>query len=277
MSHASTRPPIARSTWAPVGVLLVVALLAAACGNSGTDGAGKPTGDGSPVEIVVSAASDLSPVLEELIPLFEQESGIVVKTNLGSTGQLAEQISAGARVDVFLAASASAVAQLGEKGLLVPDSARVYARGRLVLWTPAGNSVTVESLQDLTSPEVKRISLANPDHAPYGKAAREALQTAGLWDGLQPKLVPAENVRQAFQFAATGNVDVSLVALSLAISAEGTYELVPEELHQPIAQTLGILASSAHQGEAQEFVDYLTGGAGGEILKKYGFLLPDGE
>lgn len=292
MSNTFTRPALARRVLALLGVLLLVALLIGACGDAVTDGGtgqptsstmqptsstGRPTSNGSPVEIVISAASDLSPVLEELVPLFEKESGIVVKTNLGSTGQLAEQILAGAKVDVFLAASASAVDQLGEKGLLLADSARIYARGRLVLWTPAGSAVTVASLQDLTSPEVKRISLANPDHAPYGKAAREALQTAGLWDELQLKLVPAENVREAFQFASTGNVDVGLVALSLVIFAEGTYVPVPEDLHQPIDQTLAILASSAHQNEAQEFVDYLTGGEGWEILKKYGFLLPDGE
>jgi molybdate transport system substrate-binding protein len=153
MASASTRRPVARRVWAPIGVVLLVALLAPACGDTGTGGgAGKPANDGSPVEIVVSAASDLSPVLEELLPLFEAESGIVVKTNLGSTGQLAEQILAGAKVDVFLAASSSAVDQLAEKGLLVPDSARVYARGRLVLWTPVGGAVTAASVQDLTSP-----------------------------------------------------------------------------------------------------------------------------
>jgi molybdate transport system substrate-binding protein len=223
----------------------------------------------------VSAAADLSPVLAELAPLFQQETGVTLKTNLGSTGQLTEQIAAGARVDVFLAASKSAIDQLAQKSLLVPGSDQLYGRGQLVLWTRPESPVTVKTLQDLTAPEVKRVSLANPDHAPYGQAAREALQAAGLWDELQPKLVQAENVRQAFQFAETGNVDVGLVALSLVVFAGGTYEVVPEELHEPIDQALAIVASSTHQSEARQFVAFLHGPKGREILLKYGFVLPD--
>ena len=205
MSNAFPRSTRVRRALASIGVPLLLTLLASACGDPVTDGTGQPIGSGPAVEIVVSAASDLSPVLEELVPLFEQQSGIVVKTNLGSTGQLAEQISAGAKVDVFLAASASAVDQLGQKGLLLANSARIYARGQLVLWTPAGSEVTVASLRDLASPEVKRISLANPDHAPYGKAAREALQDGGALGrtsteagarGERPRGVPVRLHRQ---------------------------------------------------------------------------------
>ncbi len=133
----------------------------------------------------------------------------------------------------------------------------------------------MRTLEDLAGPDVARISIANPDHAPYGKAAREALESAGLWDQLQSKLVPAENVRQAFQFAETGNVDVGLVALSLVVRAGGTYALVPEDLHQPINQALAIIASSTHQSEAEQFVAFLTGEVGREILQKYGFVLPE--
>ena len=227
-------------------------------------------------EIVVSAAADLSPVLAELAPLFEKESGLILKTNLGSTGQLTEQIAAGARVDVFLAASTAAIDQLGQKGFLVPGSDQTYGRGRLVMWTRSGSSVSVQTLRDLTAADVARVSLANPDHAPYGKAAREALESAGLWDELQPKLVPAENVRQAFQFAESGNTDVALVALSLVVFAGGSYALVPEQLHEPINQALAVVASSTHQSEAKQFVAFLTGSKGREILQKYGFVLPDG-
>ena len=123
----------------------------------------------------------------------------------------------------------------------------------------SGSSVAPKTLQDLTSSDIRRISIANPDHAPYGQAAREALQSAGLWDELQPKLVPGENVLQAFQYAQTGNVDVGLVALSLVATAAGTYEVVPETLHQPINQELAILASSTHQDEAKRFIAFSTG------------------
>jgi molybdate transport system substrate-binding protein len=272
-------------------LMLAISLIAAAffrssCGGSpgtaGTSGPGGTTATtsvakGEAVELVVSAASDLSPVLAEIEPLFRAESGVILKTNLGSTGQLTEQIANGARVDVFLAASKSAVDQLAAKGLLVPGSEQLYARGRLVVWTRAGSSISPKSLQDLTAPEVKRISLANPIHAPYGKAAKEALQSAGLWDQLQSKLVPAENVRQAYQFAESGNVDVGLVALSLVAQEGGNYVLVPENLHEPISQTLAIVASSTRQLEARKFVDFLTGPQGREIMKKYGFIIPGEE
>ncbi|MFH0916264.1 MAG: molybdate ABC transporter substrate-binding protein [bacterium] len=270
----------ARTLVAPRSLLVLAALVIFAaifvlsCGDAQTTdpqtSVGARTG-----EIVVSAAADLSPVLAELAPLFEKESGLTLKTNLGSTGQLMEQIAAGARVDVFLAASTAAIDQLGEKGLLVPGSDQTYGRGRLVMWIREGSSVSVQTLQDLTAADVARVSLANPDHAPYGRAAREALQSAGLWDELQPKLVPAENVRQAFQFAESGNADVGLVALSLVVFAGGSYTLVPEELHAPIDQALAIVASSTHQSEAKQFIAFLHGERGREILLKYGFVLPD--
>ena len=263
------------SLFALLGLTIGAAMFMSSCGGATMTKDGKSSTSSWPGEIVVSASADLSPVLAELTPLFKKESGLTLKTNLGSTGQLTEQIAAGARVDVFLAASKSAIDQLAQKGLLVPGSDQFYARGRLVLWTRPGSSVSVKTVQDLTAPDVKRISLANPDHATYGQAAREALQSAGLWDKLQPKLVPAENVRQAFQFAETGNVDVGLVALSLVAFAGGTYELVPEELHEPINQTLAIVASSTHQSEARQFIAFLTGEKGREILQKFGFILPE--
>jgi len=265
-----------RSLLVLTGLTVVAAVFMFSCGDAPTADSQSSTG-ARPGEIVVSAAADLSPVLAELASLFEKETGLTVKTNLGSTGQLTEQIAAGARVDVFLAASTAAIDQLGQKGLLVPGSDQTYGRGRLVMWTRPGSSVRAKTLQDLTAPEVKRISLANPDHAPYGKAAREALQSAGIWDALQPKLVPAENVRQAFQFAETGNVDVGLVAMSLVAFAGGSYAPVPEELYEPINQVLAIVAGSSHQSEAKQFVAFLTGSKGREILQKYGFVLPDGD
>lgn len=262
-------------------MLMVLVVLSGAtlwsCGGSAGQGGGSPPEESRPVEIVVSAATDLSPVLAEIKPLFEKATGVALKANLGSTGQLRQQIESGARVDVFLAASTSAIDQLAQKNLLVPGASQIYARGRLAMWVRSGSSVSPKSLQDLTSPDIRRISIANPDHAPYGQAAREALQSAGLWDELQPKIVPGENVLQAFQYAQTGNVDVGLVALSLVATAKGAYELVPETLHKPINQELAIIASSTHQDEAKRFIAFLTGDQGREILMKYGFVLPGKE
>ena len=143
------------------------------------------------------------------------------------------------------------------------------------MWTREDAGLKVDTIADLAGPDVKRISIANPDHAPYGKAAREALESAGLWDRLQDKIVPAENVRQAFQFAESGNVDVGLVALSLVATGGGTYTLVSEELYGPIHQTLAIIATSTHQEQAAQFVAFLTGSRGREILLKHGFVLPE--
>jgi molybdate transport system substrate-binding protein len=261
-------------------VAAVVAVVTAAavifissCGGTSVPSGGQSSSDAS--SLLVAAAADLSPVLAELTPVFEKESGLTLKTNIGSTGQLTQQIAAGAPVDLFLAASTSAIDQLAQENVLVPGTSQIYATGRLVMWTRPGSKLSPKTLQDLTSPEVHRISIANPDHAPYGQAAKQALQSAGLWDTLQPKLVPAENVLQAFQFAGTGNVDVGFVALSLVATVKGTYVLVPDTLHKPINQELAVIASSTHQDEAKRFIAFLTGSKGREIMKKYGFVLPD--
>jgi len=261
-----------RALLAALAILGLVVL--PSCGGSSGDGGVSSSDVSQHVEIVVSAAADLSPVLAEIKPLFEKTTGVALKTNVGSTGQLRQQIESGARVDVFLAASTAAIDQLAQKNLLLAGSAQIYARGRLAIWTRPGSSAAPKTLQDLTSADVRRVSIANPDHAPYGQAAKEALESAGLWEALQPKLVPAENVLQAFQFAQTGNVDVGLVALSLVAKAEGTYELVPETLHKPISQEMAIIASSTRQLESKQFIAFLTGDVGREILKKYGFILP---
>jgi molybdate transport system substrate-binding protein len=165
------------------------------------------------------------------------------------------------------------VQDLLARELVLEDSYQVYARGRLVLWVAEGGP-PVAGLQDLLNEPVERVSMANPDHAPYGRAAREALTSSGIWEEVGPKLVMAENVKQALQFAQSGNVDVAFVALSLAITSEGKYELIPQDLHQPLDQALGIVAGSKHQTAARHFVRLLTGEEGGRILEKYGFYVP---
>jgi molybdate transport system substrate-binding protein len=116
-----------------------------------------------------------------------------------------------------------------------------------------------------------RIAIANPDHAPYGLAARQALESAGIWEQVKPKLVYGDNIRQTLQYAETGNVDVAIVALSLSVQSHGRWSLIPEELHQPIAQGLGIIKSSQHQDAARAFADFVRGPQGQAIMKKYGF------
>jgi molybdate transport system substrate-binding protein len=227
-----------------------------------------------PVTLTVSAAADLMPALQEVGQRFTQETGIQLRFNFGSTGQLAQQIERGAPVDLFLAANLAFVEELERQGLVVPGTKALYARGRLALWTRADSPLTLERLEDLARPEVRRIAIAHPDHAPYGVAAREALQAVGLWEALQPKLVLGESVRQALLYAERGNVDAALVALSLSLASAGRWVLVPEELHQPLDQALAVIRGTRHEPEARQLAAYLTGPQGRSILQKYGFMLP---
>ncbi|GAB4543911.1 MAG: molybdate ABC transporter substrate-binding protein [Anaerolineae bacterium] len=249
-------------------VLWVVVFLAAACIPSAATPATEP--------LVVSAASNLILAFEELSTNYEQETGVPILFNFAASGQLAQQISQGAPVDLFVAANVAYVEELAAEGRILPDSVQIYARGRLTLWTRADSTTAIETVQDLLKPEIRRVAIANPEHAPYGVAARQALQRAGIWEIIQPRLVLAENVRQALQFAETGDVDIALVPLSLSInSSGGRWSLVPEELHAPINQALGVVADSPRQAEARDFAAYIMGPRGREILRRYGFVPPE--
>lgn len=228
------------------------------------------------VTITVSAASDLIPAFEELGRRFTNETGIAVVYNFGSTGQLAQQIAQGAPVDVFAAANRSFIEELEGEGLLLTDTVALYAVGRVTLWTRRDSPLTFSTIEDLRQPGIERIAIANPEHAPYGVAAAEALQTAGLWEELQPKLILGENVAQTLQVAETGNVDVALVALSLSIAAgeEGRWVLLPEELHNPLLQVLAVVGSTAHEAEARQFAQFVNSAEGREVMRRYGFILP---
>jgi molybdate transport system substrate-binding protein len=224
--------------------------------------------------LVVSAASNLILAFEELGARYEQQTGRPVTFNFAASGQLAQQIDQGAPVDLFVSANVAYVEDLATKGRVLPDSVQVYARGRLTLWTRADSTFTMESIHDLLNPEVGRVAIANPEHAPYGVAARQALQTASVWEEIQPKLVLGENVRQALQFAETGNVDAALLPSSLSITSDGHWAYIPEELHMPIDQTLGVVADSPHQAEARDFAAFITGAQGQTILSEHGFMPP---
>lgn len=233
--------------------------------------------------LTVSAAADLTYAFQEIAARFQAETGHQVVFNFGSTGQLAQQIEQGAPVDVFAAANVSFVTDLAEKGLVLPDTVQLYARGRITLWTRADSPLQLERLEDLTRPEVRRVAIANPDHAPYGIAAREALQSAGLWEAVQTKLVLGENARQTLQYAETGNVDAAIVALSLSVPAAagaqgpGRWVLIPQDLHKPIDQALAVVKGTPHEAVARAFVAYVNSPPGREIMRKYGFVLPGEE
>ena len=225
-------------------------------------------------EITVAAASDLTNAFEELGREFETTNKIKVVFVFGSTGLLTRQIENGAPMDLFAAANVSYIDQLAQKGLIVPDTKQIYARGRITLWTTADSRLQIETIADLTRPEVKRIAIANPDHAPYGLAAQQALQSAGILETVKPKLVYGDNIRQTLQYAETGNVDVAIVALSLSQQSKGRWTLVPEQLHQPIDQALAVIKTTRNEAAARAFASFVNGPKGREILQKYGFAFP---
>lgn len=228
----------------------------------------------NPKVLHVAAASDLTQAFEELGRSFEQSTGIRVVFNFGSTGMLAKQIENGAPVDLFAAANVEFVEGLERMGLTIPDTKALYARGRITIWMTADSRLRIERLEDLARPEVERIAIANPEHAPYGAAAREALQTARLWDAVQPKCVFGENVRQTLQYAQSGNVNAAIVALSLSVQSGGRWVLIPEEMHKPLDQALAVIKSTRREQQARQFIAFINGESGRPIMRRYGFLLP---
>jgi molybdate transport system substrate-binding protein len=225
-------------------------------------------------DLTVAAASDLIPAFEEIGREFESAHKRRVVFVFGSTGMLTRQIENGAPMDLFAAAHVSYIDQLEQKGLIIPGTRAIYARGRITLWTPPDSNLRLMGVADLARPEVTRVAIANPDHAPYGLAARQALETTGVWDRVRPKLVYGDNIRQTLQYAETGNVEVAIVSLSLSAHSRGRWTLIPEELHKPIDQGLGILKTTKNEPAARAFVTFLNGPQGRTIMQKYGFTLP---
>lgn len=229
---------------------------------------------GAASELTVAAASDLTPAFEEIAREFEATHKTKIVFVFGSTGLLTRQIENGAPFDVFAAANVSFIDQLEAKGLIVPGTKTTYARGRITMWTTADSTVKLEKIEDLARPDVHRIAIANPDHAPYGQAAREALETARIWETVRPKLVYGDNIRQTLQFAETGNVEVAIVALSLSVQSKGRWVLIPEELHKPLDQGMGVMKATQNEPAARAFSEFVNGAKGREIMTKYGFSFP---
>jgi molybdate transport system substrate-binding protein len=246
-------------------VACAIVLLAASC----------TPGEPRRGELLVAAASDLAAAMPALAAAFEAESGVRVAATLGSTGQLAQQILSGAPVDVFLSADAGWVQRLVDAGLVQPDGRAPYARGVLVIVTRAQRAAPFERLEQLAAPGVGRVAIANPEHAPYGRAAREALQSAGVWDALAERIVFAENVRQTLQFVATGNVDAAISALALMDERAPRWVAVDTALHAPLLQEAAVIAGRPHEAHAAAFVRFLTGDAGRAILARHRFMLPE--
>lgn len=233
-----------------------------------------PASGASPRELTVAAASDLTFAFREIGPLFERAAGVKVTSIFGSTGNLAKQIEHGAPVDVFFAADTTFVDALKQKGVTIPESQALYAQGRIVLATAKRTGLALKGLKELLRPQIRRIAIANPAHAPYGKAAQQALETVGFWEPLKPKLVYGENIRQTLQFIQTGNAEAGIVALSVADVPELSYALIDSALHKPLNQAAVVVKRSPHPELAMGFIQFVTGPRGRPIMKRFGFLLP---
>lgn len=229
----------------------------------------------------IAAASDLQFALEALRSQFELDSGKSIQVVYGSSGNFYRQIREGAPFQMFLSADESYVQQLVDAGL-TEDEGALYALGRIVIIAPHGSTLKADAqLQDLSAAlaadRVSRFAIANPEHAPYGERAEEALRHAGLWDALQGKLVLGENVSQAAQFATSGNAQGGIIAYSLAlspkVSALGEFALIPQQWHNPLRQRMVLMKSASV--EVRDFYAYLQSAPAREIMQRYGFALPE--
>lgn len=232
---------------------------------------------------VVAAASDLQFALTEIAEAFRAESGRQVRLAFGSSGNFARQIRQGAPFELFLSADEQYVQDLARDGV-VPDEGVLYAIGRIVLIVPHGSPLRADgTLQDLAAAlddgRVEKLAIANPEHAPYGKRAEEALRHQGLWDRIRPRLVLGENVSQAAQFALSGSTQGGIIAYSLALSpkiaAQGTYQLVPAEWHEPLRQRMALVGGAGP--DAELFYRFVQEPAARRIMRRFGFLLPGEE
>ncbi len=247
-----------------LNIILFLALFLAGCA---------PASSAS-VELTVAAASDLKFAFTEIGALYEQETGNKVIFSFGSTGQLAQQIENGAPFDLFAAANVSFVDDLAQKNIVIPDTVALYALGRIVLAVNKDSGVSAVTLEGLLSDDITHIAIANPEHAPYGVAAKEALQSAGVWNQIEDKIVYGENVSQTLQFVQAGDAQVGIVALSVANVPEITWTLLDDSLHNPLNQALGVIASSQYPDVASEFAAFVNGPTGRPVMQKYGFVLP---
>ena len=228
-------------------------------------------------KITVAAAADLKFAMDELVSVFKNANpGAQVDVVYGSSGNFYSQIKEGAPYDLFFSADITYPEQLVTGGLAASD-VKPYAFGRIVLWSGSldASRMTLESLAD---PKIARIAIANPQHAPYGKRAQEALQAAGLWDKIEPKLVYGENIAQTAQFVESGNAQVGIIALSLAVNPElaskGGYWLIPDKLHQPLKQAYVITKRAENNALARRFAEYMGSKPARTVMIKYGFGLP---
>lgn len=232
-------------------------------------------------QLVVAAAADLSTALKEIGVNYEKKTGVSVKLSFGASGALTQQIQNGAPFDLFFSADMDYPRQLETAGQADGTTLYQYAVGKLVLWMPADSTLDVEhmGMKTLLDPSVKKVAIANPQHAPYGRAAVAALKHAGVYDQVADRLVLGENISQAAQFAESGNAQAGFVALAHVVSpamrGKGRFWEVPQDFYPALAQGAVVLSQSQHKKEAADFLAYIKTKEATDLLRRYGFTLPN--
>ncbi|CAN5840581.1 molybdate ABC transporter substrate-binding protein [soil metagenome] len=225
-------------------------------------------------KVRIAAAAGLEKAFTALGKEFESRTKIAPQLTFGSSGLLSKQIEQGAPFFLFAAANKEFAEAAVKAGRCDGSSARLYARGRIVVWTASGGPAPVK-LADLAKPEFKRIAIANPEHAPYGLAAKQALEKAGIWAEIEPRLVLGDNIQATMLYAKERNVDAALVALSLAVVNDGGTSLaIDPSMHDPLDQELVVCGTGEEADAARQFADFVMSREGREVMSRYGFQLP---
>ena len=232
-------------------------------------------------EITVAAAADLQSVLQDVATRFQKETGKTIKPIYGSSGNFFQQLQNGAPFDMFFSANLDYPKKLEAAGLTEPGTFYQYAAGKIVIWAPNGSKLDVsQGLPSLLNPAIKKIAIANPQHAPYGQAAVAAMKKANIHDKVADKFVLGENISQTASFVVSGAADVGILALSLALSPnlkdKGRYVEIPDSEYPPIEQACVILRSSQRKETAKAFLNFLKTPAVAELFRAYGFVVPKG-
>jgi molybdate transport system substrate-binding protein len=230
-------------------------------------------------QLAVAAAADLKFAITDIAAQYEKQTGTKVNVTYGSSGNFFAQLKNGAPFGVFLSADMDYARKLDEAGLAEPGTLSRYATGRIVIWTPADSKLNVSESgwKTLLDERVKKIAIANPEHAPYGRAAVAAMQKAGIYDQVKSKLVFGENISQAAQFVQSGNAQAGILALSLAVSGamkDGKRWDIPDDLHPPIEQAAIVVKNAKNKEAGRAFLEFVKSDAGRATLAKYGFTFP---
>jgi molybdate transport system substrate-binding protein len=273
-------------------ITLALCLVAAGCSKKKADEGGKesgksteptPTGEKQAPEekpaettpLRIAGAANLVKVMQEIVPRFEKESGAKVDFIPGSSGKLAAQLKQGAPFDLFMAANVKFVDDATGGGECLADTKKIYARGHLVMWSAEGAKVEPPAKAvGLAAKKYETIAVAQPDQAPYGAAAKAALEKLGVWKKIEKRVIFGPSLEETIKLVESGNAEIGLLALSQVIKGKGKYTQIPDELHDPLDQALAVCKNGKQQALAGKFVEFLGKPEIQDLMKSYGYTIP---